>query len=197
MNISILYDPVRIHHKIKLTYKDGKGLTVQTEKPMPFSDAVRLDSASYDHFLYEMKFCESETITELIYGLRSIDFPSVINSTEGFQMSGFNKVILTYGDSLFSLELTLQNPETSKNPEVKRIHQLLLKLFDHIEMSEWYNLNKQNCMKNELSSEQINKQNCMKNELSAEQIGKLIDMIEEELERERTDAAEASRGDYN
>jgi len=147
VQVSILYDPGVYKEKIKLSYDNGKGLAVHTEKPMQFDDAVKVDYVSHDRFLYEKTFDDTEIISGTIKELLNINFASIINSLEEFQIKRYSEVVLSYRDFFFSFELTLRNPERSENTETQRVHRILLKLFDHIGMSNSYDYDTQRVTK--------------------------------------------------
>jgi hypothetical protein len=138
MCLGVLYDPGVMREKIRLIFETGKGLTVSTERPMPFPDTVKMDYVSYGGFLYERQIEESAKTAEIMGKLRAADFSVIMNSREPFHARGYSKAVISKDDFGSSFEIILSNPEKSANPEITRIHNLLKKLFNHIGMDEWY-----------------------------------------------------------
>jgi len=137
MGLNVLYDPGVNKHKIKLSHEIGKGLTVYTEKPMPFREAVKMDYISYDGFLYEMAFEETDIITNCMKILQEIDFGAIMNSDDDFDRK-YSEVSMSQSSFRLRFKFIIQNVEKSENTEVRRVHQSLLCLFDHIGMADWY-----------------------------------------------------------
>jgi hypothetical protein len=143
MNMRITYDPCIYGCKVSLNYEKGKELKVMTEKPMLFSDAVKVDFIHHDRFLYERKITETKTLYEIIREFESVNYGLIMKSNVQPDIHLKSQVTISNGDGIeFSLEVILDNIETSSNQEVKRIHRILQRLFEIIEMSAWYDYDK-------------------------------------------------------
>ena len=138
MGFNVLYNPCVKNAKIKISFQLDHGVTIFTMKPMHFSDVEQLECVDYDGFLYKRQIDESSKLIELMKSLHAIDFATIMNSKEPSAEWGYSKVVISRSDYGYSFDITILNSEISTNPEVKRIHNLLLELFAHFEMEGWY-----------------------------------------------------------
>ena len=133
--LTIELNPNISHRKVRLTFDDDL-LLIEANKAITDIDMNIKTSISEYSYLYSKDIPLTESLYEIRTQLNDVDFISLFTEPQEFCGRTKHEIRISWGFE--DVSINIKNVDGCKSTEAKRIHSILLMLFNEIRMEEYY-----------------------------------------------------------